>query len=173
MDTDVGLAWYTPPDGQPIYLVVDRGRVTACTPYAEKWALGRTAGQIRQRQRADDATVVWIPLSAPPATFNPATVGTTPIRRWAWSGGHHGGHLTIGRIGNGGWYVKDTNEPHAWRYNLAGEAWAECDRRMAGDDRWLPTYAAYGPRGERVEDPDLPEELQAYLRDEGRVDAAE
>jgi hypothetical protein len=159
VDSDVGLAWYEPPDGQPVYLVVDGGRVVDSTPHARPWALGRTARQILDRAEREGATVVWTPLSAPPRTFQPHLEATEPIRRWAWSGGHHGGHLTFGRTGDG-WYVNDTNEPWAWRYNLAGEAWAECARRM-GDGRWTRVNASYGQGGEPADDPPLPDGLAA------------
>lgn len=162
MKGDVGVAWWTQPDHTPVYLIVDDGRVTACTPFAEPWALGRTAGQLLARGEAQGATVEWIPLSAAPTLFLPHLVpGKVAVRRWE----HHqeplaSDLLTLGRLEDGGWYVADTAEPKAWRYRLADEAWAECWRRMR-TGRWVRIHAASrdGRPTTVDEDPPLPDGL--------------
>jgi hypothetical protein len=171
----VGLAWFQPSHGQEIYLVIDHGRVVGCPPFAEKWALNRTGREILAEQKRRNATVTFVPLSAPPSLFNAHDVHTTSIRRWRWTGPpHEGGHLTFGSIEDGsGWFVHDTSG-YSWRFALADEAWNECRRRMADDPRWVRVPTAVGLHGEAAqEDPPLPDELEAHLRKQGQVDAAQ
>lgn len=78
------------------------------------------------------------------------TPGKVPLRRWRWDGGQ-GGHLTIGTVG-ARWYVDDTRDKHLLVYDDRDGALTEARRRMSGDDRWHRVNAAYGPRGEKLED---------------------
>lgn len=158
---DCGVAWWREPGHSPVYLVVDGGRVVACTPFAERWALGRTAAHLLERGRKVGATVEWIPLSAAP-TLVRVPAGMVPVRRWRQDRSPLSDEfLRFGRIGDR-WVVESTSEPVAWVYESAAEAWTDCQRRMR-TGAWERLPARYGPQGERLavaDDPDLPDGLQ-------------
>jgi hypothetical protein len=134
--------------------------VVASTPYAESWALGRTAAQLLERGEREGATVEWIPLSAAP-TLKPAHLMAHKKPSACWRQDRSPlseTHLTFGQVGDR-WYVDDTDEPNVWVFGAAAEAWSECRRRMR-TGRWTRIGCRYGPDGRRLgpeEDPPLPE----------------
>ena len=159
---ETGVAWWHEPGLPSVYLIVDGGKVTACTPYAEPWALGRTAAQLIERGEREGATVEWIPLSTTPA-LRPAhlIVGKKPYACWRQDRAPLSEtHLTFGRVGDS-WFVDDTGEPNAWIFGSATEAWNDCRRRMR-TGRWTRIGSRRGTDGRRLgveADPVLPDGL--------------
>lgn len=167
MDGETGVGWWAKPGHAPVYLIVEGGRVIACPPYTEQWALGKATGVLLGRAELLHAIVEWIPLAEAPTLLLSHLTDKRPIRRWRreWrmvSGAVAELLLTFGETGAGGWFVSDTSEIHLWRYSLAVEAWAECERRRRRAGTWTRVHAMYGPRGEVLaveDDPKLPDGL--------------
>jgi hypothetical protein len=156
---DTGILWWSEPgDVHPVWLAVEQGRVVDCTPYAASWARGRTSGRLLARGEARGATVEWVPVSALPARerWPQAMTGVEPLRRWCHHG-HHESHLSFGRRPDG-WVLHDSRDGVdggvVWVYPDRDDAVAEIERRMR-DGEWTRVAAGYGPRGERVDDPEL------------------
>jgi hypothetical protein len=157
-----GILWWSDSaDEQPIRLVVDRGRVVDCTPYAASWAMGRTSGQLLERGRQRHATVEWVPVAALPARLRwpDGLKDVERLRRWRHHG-HHESHLSFGqrRDEPAGWTLHDSRDGvdggAVWVYPHRDDAVAEIERRLRDGD-WTRTRAGYGPRGEPVDDPVL------------------
>lgn len=137
-DDDTGVAWWTiPGDPNEVFMVVENGRVVDCTPYARRWAQGRTAAQILERGEQVGAAVQWMPTATPPRRFQPHLEPVTYLRRWAaeFRAGRRE-TVSVGRHGDR-WMVDDTREKWAWSFGERVEAERDLQRRMAAGD-WAP-----------------------------------
>jgi hypothetical protein len=155
---ETGICWWTEPGAvQPVFLVVDGGRVVDATPYAQSWALNRTASQLLERGERLGAKVEWIPLNSVPTRQLAHLTERTRLRRWETK--HDRGILSTLEFGQtpDGWTVADTTEPHLWVYADRDDTVRELRRRLAVGT-WRRITASYDAKGRPAPDPELPPE---------------
>jgi hypothetical protein len=154
---DIGMAIWTEPGRQPVFLVVDGGKVVDCTPFAEPWAKGRSAAQLLERAERLGVKVEWIPLNSVPTRRSAHLVERTRLRHWATK--HDRGIVSTLEFGQtaDGFTVDDGTEPHLWIYPDRDDAVREVRRRLAVGT-WWRIAADHDAQGRPKPDPELPSE---------------
>jgi hypothetical protein len=150
---DRGVAFWREP-GKPgeVFLIVDGGRVVACTKHAESWALNRTAAQLLERGQRVGAEVEWIALKSVPTLVLLHRTPHTRLRRWKTEG--YAGvtrTLTFATTADG-YLLDDDAEKIAWVFGDRDDCVTVLRRRLRGGE-WVRIYASAGG-----DDPELPAE---------------
>jgi hypothetical protein len=152
---DRGVAFWREPDKpNEVFLVVEGGRVIDCTPYAKRWAMGKTAAQLLNRGQRIGARVEWVPLNSVPTRVQPHLVPHIRLRRWRREGDRGiVSHLEFSQAGEN-WIVHDTRDRFAWLHQDREDAMTDLRRRL-GRDTWTRIHASADLPGRPMSDLEL------------------